>query len=35
MGLQPEGGKPISPEDEDILKWCSAALYSAGSDTVS
>jgi hypothetical protein len=35
MGLQAEGGKQLSPEEEDILKWCSAALYAGGSDTVS
>ncbi|KIM82350.1 hypothetical protein PILCRDRAFT_8150 [Piloderma croceum F 1598] len=33
MGLQPEGGKLPNPEEEDILKWCSAALYAGGSDT--
>jgi len=33
MGLRSEGGKPLSLEEEDILKWCSAALYTAGSDT--
>jgi hypothetical protein len=34
MGLQPEGGKPLTPEEEDILKYCSSALYIGGSDTV-
>lgn len=35
MGLYPEDGKILNPEEEDILKWCSAALYAGGADTVS
>jgi hypothetical protein len=34
MGLHPDGGKPLNSEDEDILKWCSAGLYTGGADTV-
>ena len=35
MGLHPEGGKILSAEEEDVLKWCCAALYAGGADTVS
>lgn len=33
MGLCPESGKLPTSEEEDILKWCSAALYAGGADT--
>jgi len=33
--LRPEDGHEIDAEEEDIIKWCSAALYVGGADTVS
>lgn len=35
IGLNADEGKPPSAEEEDILKWCTAALYTGGADTVS
>jgi hypothetical protein len=35
MGLHPEDGKTLDADEEDVLKWCSAALYVGGADTVS
>lgn len=34
MGLQGDHGKASTQEQEDILKWCAAALYVGGADTV-
>jgi len=31
--LRPEHGPKPSEEEEDIIKWCSAALYAGGADT--
>ncbi|OAX32518.1 cytochrome P450 [Rhizopogon vinicolor AM-OR11-026] len=31
--LRPEDGHEIDAEEEDIIKWCSAALYTGGADT--
>jgi len=33
MGLHPDGGKPLSSEEADIVRWCAAALYVGGTDT--
>lgn len=33
--MRPEDGKVPDREEQDILKWCSAALYVGGADTVS
>jgi len=33
--LRPEDGHEIDAEEDDIIKWCSAALYAGGADTVS
>jgi hypothetical protein len=35
MGLNSDNNKPPTPEEEDILKWCSAALFGGGAETVS
>jgi hypothetical protein len=32
--LRPGDGHQIDAETEDIIKWCSAALYAGGADTV-
>ena len=34
-GLQQEDGEPLNADDEDTVKWCSAALYPGGAITVS
>ena len=34
MHLRPESGSPPDAEEEDMVKWCSAALYAGGADTV-
>lgn len=34
MHLRPESGSPPGAEEEDMVKWCSAALYAGGADTV-
>ncbi|KIJ13210.1 hypothetical protein PAXINDRAFT_13960 [Paxillus involutus ATCC 200175] len=31
--LSPEDGHTLNSEEEDIIKWCSAALYVGGADT--
>ncbi|THH13596.1 hypothetical protein EW146_g6645 [Bondarzewia mesenterica] len=31
--LRTESGTPVSTEDEDIVKWCAAALYAGAADT--
>ncbi|KIJ60578.1 hypothetical protein HYDPIDRAFT_117119 [Hydnomerulius pinastri MD-312] len=31
--LSPEDGHTLSSDEEDIIKWCSAALYAGGADT--
>ncbi|KIK79440.1 hypothetical protein PAXRUDRAFT_280461 [Paxillus rubicundulus Ve08.2h10] len=31
--LSPEDGHALDSEEEDIIKWCSAALYAGGADT--
>ncbi|TFK48195.1 cytochrome P450 [Heliocybe sulcata] len=31
--LQPEDGRTVDSQEEDIIKWCSAALYAGGADT--
>ena len=31
----PQDGVAPNAEEEDIIKWCSAALYAGGADTVS
>ncbi|KIJ10316.1 hypothetical protein PAXINDRAFT_172185 [Paxillus involutus ATCC 200175] len=31
--LRPEDGHTLDSEEEDIIKWCSAALYAGGADT--
>lgn len=33
--LRPDDGHEMDAEEEDIIKWCSAALYVGGADTVS
>jgi len=33
--LHPESGETPSEEEQDIIKWSSAALYAGGADTVS
>lgn len=35
LHLQPEDGHIPDSEEEDTVKWCSAALYAGGADTVS
>ncbi|KAH9933809.1 cytochrome P450 [Fomitopsis serialis] len=32
--MRPESGVPPDTEEEDIIKWCSSALYAGGADTV-
>lgn len=32
--LVPEDGHVPDEEEEDIIKWCSGALYAGGADTV-
>ena len=32
--MRPDSGQRPSLEEEDIIKWCSAALYAGGADTV-
>ncbi|KZT05805.1 cytochrome P450, partial [Laetiporus sulphureus 93-53] len=34
LNLRPEGGTIPDAEEEDIIKWCSSALYAGGADTV-
>ena len=34
MHLRPESGSPPDAEEEVMVKWCSAALYAGGADTV-
>ncbi|KZT01116.1 cytochrome P450 [Laetiporus sulphureus 93-53] len=34
LNLRPEGGTTPDAEEEDIVKWCSSALYAGGADTV-
>ncbi|KAL0576540.1 hypothetical protein V5O48_005432 [Marasmius crinis-equi] len=31
--LQPEGGRPVSESEDDLIKWCAGALYVGASDT--
>jgi hypothetical protein len=33
--LRPEDGHTLDSEEEDIIKWCSAALYVGCADTMS
>ena len=33
--LQPDDGNTPNAEEQDIIKWCSGALYAGGADTVS
>ena len=32
--LQPDDGSTLDAEEQDIIKWCSGALYGGGADTV-
>lgn len=34
LNLRPDDGHNPDPEEEDMIKWCSSALYAGGADTV-